>query len=271
MPEGATDAPTLGLGSVVGTAGQGFRLDEVIAEDGDAKVYLATALQQSWYGHSPSEMVGDAVFVVVLRPEVVLPPRPDSRTDSKGYTAWGRVLKARLRAVMALVPPDLAGFPNWPRIRRDDAVVIAKDLDAVPPWGVCQISTARRSLAAAMAEARRPHNFTSVVRRTALLAADQRCRRCGSLDRLEVDHVVPVGLGGTNDQANALVLCHSCHLSKTKAERAAFGLNRDEHRENGLTLRESQARSFTPSGFFAELAQRTGWTLGEPAAEGDVP
>lgn len=197
--------------------------------------------------------------------------RPDWQTDGKGHSAWGRLLKARLRAAMALVPPDLAGFPDWPRIRRDDAVVIAKDLDAVPPWGVCQISTYRRRLHAAMAEARRPLNFSTAVRRTVLLAADQRCGRCGSLNRLEVDHVVPVGLGGTNNQENALVLCHSCHLSKTKAERTAFGLNRDGHREDGLSLREAQARRFTPSGFITELAQRTGWTLDKPAAEADVP
>lgn len=203
MADAALISPALGVGTVVAEGKwQRFRLDGVVAADGGATVYRASAQEQGWYGRNPDDAVGDALFVVALGPEAVS-PRPDSQTDWKGRAAWRRRVKIRLRAAMALVPPGLAGFPEWPRIRHDDAVVVANDLDAVPSWGVCQVATAQRRLRLATAEARRPHNVASASRRTILLGAGHRCRRCGLVERLEVDHVVPVGLGGTNDDANA--------------------------------------------------------------------
>jgi 5-methylcytosine-specific restriction endonuclease McrA len=38
---------------------------------------------------------------------------------------------------------------------------------------------------------------------------------------LEVDHIVPVRLGGTPVIENAQVLCANCHSIKTKTERRA--------------------------------------------------
>ena len=34
---------------------------------------------------------------------------------------------------------------------------------------------------------------------------------CGSTERLEVDHIVPLSRGGTNDAENLRVLCSMCH------------------------------------------------------------
>jgi hypothetical protein len=41
-----------------------------------------------------------------------------------------------------------------------------------------------------------------------------RCACCGSTDRLEVDHVVPVSKGGTSDSRNLQLLCHDCNQAK---------------------------------------------------------
>lgn len=44
------------------------------------------------------------------------------------------------------------------------------------------------------------------------------CATCGarlSLETAEVDHVVPLSLGGENHPRNFQVLCHSCHEIKT--------------------------------------------------------
>jgi len=39
-----------------------------------------------------------------------------------------------------------------------------------------------------------------------------RCRWCGADSRLTLDHIRPVTLGGTNDEANLQTLCRSCKL-----------------------------------------------------------
>lgn len=41
-----------------------------------------------------------------------------------------------------------------------------------------------------------------------------RCRRCGSTSRLEVDHVIPLARGGSNDPSNLQTLCFPCNRRK---------------------------------------------------------
>jgi 5-methylcytosine-specific restriction endonuclease McrA len=43
---------------------------------------------------------------------------------------------------------------------------------------------------------------------------DFRCQHCGVRRFLTVDHILPVGLGGTNDPSNLQTLCNSCNCSK---------------------------------------------------------
>lgn len=40
------------------------------------------------------------------------------------------------------------------------------------------------------------------------------CLKCGAQDRLEVDHIVPVSLGGSNYLNNLQILCRTCNASK---------------------------------------------------------
>ena len=40
---------------------------------------------------------------------------------------------------------------------------------------------------------------------------DYKCCFCGSKDNLEIDHIVPVFQGGTNEESNLRVLCQSCN------------------------------------------------------------
>ncbi|MFI5300362.1 MAG: HNH endonuclease [Polyangiales bacterium] len=46
-----------------------------------------------------------------------------------------------------------------------------------------------------------------------------RCVQCGSVDRVNVDHIVPVVEGGAAEMSNGQVLCHDCHAAKTRIER----------------------------------------------------
>lgn len=42
------------------------------------------------------------------------------------------------------------------------------------------------------------------------------CHRCGSTEKLEIHHMIPVSMGGTNDKGNLIILCHECHKAFTK-------------------------------------------------------
>jgi hypothetical protein len=53
--------------------------------------------------------------------------------------------------------------------------------------------------------------------RIAVWRRDQgRCGRCGSRERLEYDHIVPVDLGGSNTARNIELLCENCNRSKSQ-------------------------------------------------------
>lgn len=42
------------------------------------------------------------------------------------------------------------------------------------------------------------------------------CAYCGSAERLTVDHVVPMALGGTNTVSNLAPACHGCNAQKRR-------------------------------------------------------
>lgn len=47
-----------------------------------------------------------------------------------------------------------------------------------------------------------------------VLARDKKCQKCGSTDRLSIDHVIPRSRGGTNVPSNLTVLCVECNTNK---------------------------------------------------------
>jgi len=42
-----------------------------------------------------------------------------------------------------------------------------------------------------------------------------KCARCGSRERLEYDHIVPISRGGSNTARNIELLCEQCNRSKS--------------------------------------------------------
>ena len=42
-----------------------------------------------------------------------------------------------------------------------------------------------------------------------------KCSRCGSRERLEYDHIVPISKGGSNTARNIELLCEKCNRSKS--------------------------------------------------------
>lgn len=43
---------------------------------------------------------------------------------------------------------------------------------------------------------------------------------CGRMQRLELDHIIPLSQGGENTLSNLEILCQDCHRIKTRLERA---------------------------------------------------
>lgn len=60
-------------------------------------------------------------------------------------------------------------------------------------------------------------------KRDAILLRDRyTCQQCGHIGTdVEVDHIVNVAQGGTDDDANLQTLCIPCHKTKTASESAA--------------------------------------------------
>jgi 5-methylcytosine-specific restriction endonuclease McrA len=51
--------------------------------------------------------------------------------------------------------------------------------------------------------------------KTAVWRRDQgKCIQCGSSDRLEFDHIIPVSMGGSNTVRNIQLLCEHCNRDK---------------------------------------------------------
>lgn len=44
------------------------------------------------------------------------------------------------------------------------------------------------------------------------------CAICDSKDKLEIDHITPLSLGGRNVPSNVQILCYTCHKYKTKLD-----------------------------------------------------
>ena len=58
----------------------------------------------------------------------------------------------------------------------------------------------------------------SVLRRQALERDDWQCVKCKRPGRLEVDHVIPIQDGGSNELDNLQTLCRGCHIDKSRQE-----------------------------------------------------
>lgn len=61
--------------------------------------------------------------------------------------------------------------------------------------------------------------------RSRIMSRDPLCVACLRVDRVrataEVDHIVPVEKGGSDDDSNLQGLCHGCHAEKTASEQRA--------------------------------------------------
>lgn len=58
-----------------------------------------------------------------------------------------------------------------------------------------------------------------VIRNRILERDEYTCQKCGIVSlHLEVDHIIPLHLGGADNDENRQALCKKCHRKKTKTE-----------------------------------------------------
>lgn len=81
----------------------------------------------------------------------------------------------------------------------------------------------------------RPHNFSRKQRAQIILRAAGKCEACGAVLKagaVEVDHILPVALGGESALENGRALCGPCHAPKTASD-VAMIRKADRQRDRG--------------------------------------
>jgi len=59
--------------------------------------------------------------------------------------------------------------------------------------------------------------------RRLMWAQNRLCASCGQLHlKMELDHIIALGLGGTDEASNLQLLCRECHRDKTRNDRRAM-------------------------------------------------
>ena len=71
------------------------------------------------------------------------------------------------------------------------------------------------------------HAIRASIKREVLKTHCDVCALCGGNGPLELDHKLPVALGGTNDAENLWPLCKKCHRRKTSGHTIAEKLSSD--------------------------------------------
>lgn len=96
-----------------------------------------------------------------------------------------------------------------------------------PKWGTLSDSEWRKNFEAIIhdennihydvefQEYRREFNAARPRIKKLLFSRDpHKCAMCGSTERLEIDHIIPLARGGSNDPDNLQILCRHCNRRK---------------------------------------------------------
>ena len=95
-----------------------------------------------------------------------------------------------------------------------------------PPASPYQASRARRKHVKRYANEATRYHLNEKLRPRIFGRQRGICALCGSLKNpvpcVELDHIVPIAMGGTHDSSNLQGLCRSCHQAKSAREAVAL-------------------------------------------------
>ena len=91
-----------------------------------------------------------------------------------------------------------------------------------------------------------------LIKDTVLAAYDYRCANCRDTDSLEIHHVVPLSLGGTNEITNLVPLCHRCHKTAHCGRHISHYTNK-KNVGSKPNLSDEEAKKVLDSYFLGEI------------------
>lgn len=103
-----------------------------------------------------------------------------------------------------------------------------------------------------------------LIKDTVLAAYDYRCANCRDTESLEIHHVVPLSLGGTNEITNLVPLCHRCHKTAHCGRHLShYADSSNAGRRSNLS--DEEAKKVFDSYFLGEIGtnevkKRFGWS-----------
>ena len=80
----------------------------------------------------------------------------------------------------------------------------------------CGIPAILKYLEIRLTNRRKPNKYISKkIRKNVLLKYKHKCVKCGSIEKLEIDHIKPVSKGGLSQFKNLQILCKACNVKKS--------------------------------------------------------
>jgi 5-methylcytosine-specific restriction protein A len=91
-------------------------------------------------------------------------------------------------------------------------------------------------------------DFTVLERAKFFAHADGRCEKCTRKiphgDEWDIDHIIALSRGGTNDDSNLQVLCSWCHDAKTDDDKAGAAKSKRLYAKHFVPKRFQRSRSW---------------------------
>lgn len=80
-------------------------------------------------------------------------------------------------------------------------------------WGICvkYAPQANKANKREPNQTRKKRNALYRQRQQGEIVRQKTCATCGSAEKIELHHIIPIAAGGTNDYYNLVSLCHDCH------------------------------------------------------------
>lgn len=132
--------------------------------------------------------------------------------DDFDFTALSDTAKAHMMLLTILASQMENRLPyDLPWLSHRIGAKSPIDVEELILAGYLELYDAGRKSALPMRHSR---YVSAQVRKNVFALADNKCAKCGSTEKLDLDFILPIAKGGTSDMSNLQVLCTSCSRQK---------------------------------------------------------